>query len=84
MKTSRSRRTSRKKSCPPPLTHSSRRGFRAQKQQLYIETLVAPNVPDQALEPKRVRGILAVFVLGMFLWGIFSVIIAGVKEHHDR
>ncbi len=58
--------------------------IRAQKQQLYIETVVAPNLPDQALEPKRMRGILAVFVLGMFLWGIFSVIIAGVKEHHDR
>jgi capsular polysaccharide transport system permease protein len=58
--------------------------IRAQKQQLYIETVVAPNLPDQALEPKRLRGILAVFVLGLFLWGIFSVIISGVKEHHDR
>ncbi|MGB9151980.1 MAG: hypothetical protein WCD70_02715 [Alphaproteobacteria bacterium] len=58
--------------------------IRAQKQQLYIETVVTPNLPDQALEPKRVHGILAIFILGMFLWGIFSVIIAGVKEHHDR
>jgi capsular polysaccharide transport system permease protein len=58
--------------------------IRAQKQQLYIENVVSPNLPDEALEPKRVRGILAVFVLGLFLWGIFSVILAGVKEHHDR
>lgn len=58
--------------------------IRAQKQQLFIETVVTPNLPDEALEPKRMRGILAVFVLGLFLWGIFSVIIAGVKEHHDR
>lgn len=58
--------------------------IRAQKQQLYIETLVTPNLPDEALEPKRARGIIAVLVLGLFLWGIFSVIIAGVKEHHDR
>ena len=58
--------------------------IRAQKQQLFIETVVTPNRPDEALEPKRMRGVLAVLVLGLFLWGIFSVIIAGVKEHHDR
>ena len=58
--------------------------IRAQKQQLFIETVVTPNLPDEALEPKRLRGVLAVLVLGLFLWGIFSVIIAGVKEHHDR
>jgi capsular polysaccharide transport system permease protein len=58
--------------------------IRAQKQQLFIETVVTPNLPDEALEPKRLRGILAVFVAGLFLWGIFSVIVAGVKEHHDR
>jgi capsular polysaccharide transport system permease protein len=58
--------------------------IRAQKQQLYIENVVSPNLPDEALEPKRMRGILAVFILGLFLWGIFSVILAGVKEHHDR
>ena len=66
------------------ITEREQARIRAQKQQLFIETVVTPNLPDEALEPKRLRGVLAVLVLGLFLWGIFSVIIAGVKEHHDR
>ena len=56
----------------------------AQKQQLFIEPIVHPNVPDEALRPKRLRGVLATFVIGLLLWGIFSVIVAGIQEHHDR
>ncbi len=56
----------------------------AQKQQLFIETVVTPNLPDQALEPRRWRGVLATLVVGLLLWGVFSVIFAGIREHHDR
>lgn len=56
----------------------------AQKQQLFIETIVTPNLPDEALEPKRWRGVLASLVVGLLLWGVFSVIFAGIREHHDR
>ncbi|MGF6661623.1 capsular polysaccharide transport system permease protein [Paraburkholderia atlantica] len=55
----------------------------AQRKQLYLERLVEPNVPDVAIEPKRVKGIFEVFALGMILWGVLSLLIAGVKEHHD-
>ncbi|OIQ86547.1 hypothetical protein GALL_316070 [mine drainage metagenome] len=58
--------------------------IQAQKQQLFIETVVRPNRPDEALNPKRVRGVLATFVVGMMVWGVLSVVIGGVKEHHDR
>ncbi|BAP88427.1 lipopolysaccharide biosynthesis [Burkholderiales bacterium GJ-E10] len=58
--------------------------IQAQKQQLFIETVVTPNLPDDALEPKRGRGVLATLVVGLMLWGVFSVIFAGVREHHDR
>ncbi len=58
--------------------------IQAQKQQLFIETVVTPNRPDEALEPKRWRGVLATLVVGVMLWGVLSVIIGGVKEHHDR
>lgn len=58
--------------------------IQAQKQQLFIETIVQPNLPDEALEPKRFRNVLATFVVGLLLWGVFSVIFAGIREHHDR
>lgn len=55
----------------------------AQRKQLYLERLVQPNTPDVAIEPKRAKGIFEVFALGMILWGVLSLLIAGVKEHHD-
>lgn len=56
----------------------------AQKQQLFLETIANPSLPDQALEPKRWRGVLATLVVGLLLWGVLSVIVGGIREHHDR
>ena len=58
--------------------------IQAQKQQLFIETIVTPNCPDEALRPRRLRSILATALVGMLLWGVFSVIFAGIREHHER
>lgn len=55
----------------------------AQRQQLYLERLVQPNTPDVAIEPKRLKSIFEVFALGMIAWGILSLLLAGVREHHD-
>jgi len=55
----------------------------AQRKQLYLERLVEPNVPDVAIEPKRLKGVFEVFALGMIFWGVLSLLIAGVKEHND-
>lgn len=55
----------------------------AQRQQLYLERIAQPNLPDAAMEPRRLRGILAVFVLGLIVWGVLSMLIAGIKEHQD-
>lgn len=54
------------------------------KKQLYLERVAEPSKPDQALEPKRIRGIITTFILGLVLWGIASMIIAGVKEHQHH
>jgi capsular polysaccharide transport system permease protein len=56
----------------------------AQKQQLFVEVIAKPSLPDEAMEPKRLRGVLATFVVGLLLWGVLGVIIGGVKEHHEH
>ncbi len=56
----------------------------AQRKQFYLERIVQPNKPDTAIEPRRVRAILATFALGMLMWGVLSIMVAGVREHHDR
>jgi capsular polysaccharide transport system permease protein len=56
----------------------------AQRQQLYLERIAQPNLPDAAMEPRRLRAVLATFIIGLMLWGIFSVIIGGIREHHER
>ena len=55
----------------------------AQRQQLYLERIAQPNLPDAAMEPRRLRAILAVFVLGLIAWGVLSMLIVGIKEHQD-
>lgn len=55
----------------------------AQRQQLYLERIAQPNLPDAAMEPRRLRAIFAVFVLGLIVWGVLSMLITGIKEHQD-
>lgn len=54
----------------------------ARRKQSYIERIVQPNRPDKALEPRRFRSILATFILGMVVWGVLSLLIAGIREHN--
>lgn len=53
----------------------------AQRKQLYLERIVLPSKPDIATEPKRMTVILSIFALCMASWGIFAMLIAGIKEH---
>lgn len=55
----------------------------ARRKQAYVERIVEPNLPDKALEPRRLRGIFSTFVLGLAAWGILSMLIAGMLEHKD-
>ena len=55
----------------------------AARKQLYLERLVQPNTPDQAMEPRRLRSIFVVFALGLVAWGVLSLVVAGVREHTD-
>jgi len=55
----------------------------ALRKQAYVERIVEPSRPDQALEPRRMRGIITTLVLGLVAWGVISMLIAGVREHRD-
>jgi capsular polysaccharide transport system permease protein len=50
-------------------------------QQLYLERIVQPNLPDVAIEPRRLRSVVIVFLLGMLAWGILSLLVASIREH---
>ena len=52
-----------------------------QRKQAYVERIVQPNLPDDPLEPRRLRGIVATFVLGLVAFAILRMLLAGVKEH---
>jgi len=53
----------------------------AARKQLYLERLVQPNLPDMALEPRRIRTVLMVFFVGLIAWGVSTLIVASIREH---
>lgn len=55
----------------------------ARRKQAYVERIVQPNLPDDPLEPRRLRGILSALILGLAAWAIISMLIAGMLEHRD-
>lgn len=56
----------------------------AQKQELYLETISKPNLPDASQEPKRFQDILATLLVSLIVYGVLTIVISGVREHHDR
>ncbi len=51
------------------------------RRHLYLEELSTPLPPDGPFEPRRVRGILAVSLIGLLLWGVVSLLGLGSREH---
>lgn len=48
---------------------------------VYLERIAQPSRPDVAIEPHRLRAILATFLLGLILWGVASLLVVAVREH---
>jgi capsular polysaccharide transport system permease protein len=53
----------------------------ARRKQAYVERIVSPSLPDDAVEPRRLRGILATLIIGLIAYGILRMLLAGVREH---
>jgi capsular polysaccharide transport system permease protein len=55
----------------------------ARRKQAYVERIVEPNLPDEAQEPRRWRGVFSTLLLGLIAYGIFTMLLAGIREHKD-
>ncbi|HMT47867.1 MAG TPA: hypothetical protein PKE59_12045 [Novosphingobium sp.] len=55
----------------------------ARRKRAYVERVAAPSLPDYAMEPQRLRGMIAVLLLSLLVWGIVSTLLVGVREHRD-
>ena len=53
----------------------------ARRQQLFLERVVEPSVPDEAREPERWRMVLTVFGFNVIGAGVLWLLIAGLSEH---
>ncbi len=51
------------------------------REQRYLVTLAAPSLPDGPTHPRRIWGMLTVFVLALALMGLVSLLVASVREH---
>lgn len=55
----------------------------ARRQKLYLDRVVNPNLPDKATQPNRWKGVLAVFVTMLLLYGVGWLVWAGLREHRQ-
>jgi capsular polysaccharide transport system permease protein len=53
----------------------------AMSQQLYIERIEEPNKPDIAIEPRRLRDVVATLLLSLIIWGVTALLVTAVREH---
>jgi capsular polysaccharide transport system permease protein len=53
----------------------------ATRKQLYLERIAQPRIPDVSTEPKRLKNILTTLLVALIVWGIYTLLMASVKEH---
>ena len=55
----------------------------AQRKQLYLERIVQPSMPDASVEPRRLKSVLVTFIVSLVVWGILTLLVVGIREHHE-
>ena len=56
----------------------------ARRQRLYLEQVVPPSLPDQAIAPRRWLAVLTVFLATLLAYGVGWLIWAGIREHRQH
>jgi capsular polysaccharide transport system permease protein len=54
---------------------------RADRQRVYLEQIAAPSMPDEPLEPRRMRYFLTVALASLWAFLIFYLLVSGSREH---
>lgn len=52
-----------------------------ERKQRYLTVTVQPNLPDEAIKPEKISGILTVLLLSFLFWGIGSLSVATIRDH---
>jgi len=55
----------------------------ARQQQIYLDRVVQPGKPDRAMEPRRVRSMFTVLIIGIITWLMARLLVASVREHAE-
>jgi capsular polysaccharide transport system permease protein len=56
----------------------------ARRQQLFLDRVVNPTLPDKAAEPQRFLLIFLVFASSFVAFAIVSLVSVGLREHHQK
>jgi capsular polysaccharide transport system permease protein len=56
----------------------------ARRQQVFLERVVNPSLPDRPEEPKRLKMVFLIFVSSLLAYGIIALVIAGLREHQQK
>jgi capsular polysaccharide transport system permease protein len=51
------------------------------RKQRYLTVTVRPNLPDEAIKPDRLMGVLTILLLSFLTWGVGSLSIAAIRDH---
>lgn len=51
------------------------------QQQRYLDIIVPPHLPDEALKPTKIISTLTFFLASFMLWGIFSLLLSSIRDH---
>ena len=51
------------------------------RQQRYLTITVQPSLPDEAIKPDKLIGVITVILLSFLSWGIVSLSLAAIRDH---
>ena len=54
------------------------------RQKLYLDRIVPANLPDEAMEPRRLYSIFLTLLTSLLIYGVVALLWASIKEHRQK